>query len=100
MQSVLAVVSSVWIEAERVYSVVSEHRNYSCIHNIDTDPHIPPLEPRSFLPSSLATVGRGVLTPYSPHALSYKRPRPYSGLFQSWGINSEKDLKDNKGMKQ
>lgn len=84
MQSVLALVSSVWIEAERVYSVVSEHRNYSCIHNIATDPHIPPLEPRSFLPSSLATAGRGVLTPYPPHAhltLPTNAPDPILGSF-------------------
>lgn len=84
MQSVLAFVSWVQLVAERVYSVVSEHRNNSCIHNTDTDPHIPPLEASSLLPSSLATVGRGVLTPYSPHAnsraLSHKCPRP-SGYF-------------------
>lgn len=33
----LQFVSSVQLEAERVYSVVSEHRNDSCIHNTDTD---------------------------------------------------------------
>lgn len=27
-------------------------------------------------------------------------PGPNSGLFQYWGINSGKDLEDNKGMKQ
>lgn len=100
MQSVLAVVSSVQLEAERVYSVVSEHRNYSRIHNIDTDPHIPPLEASSLLPSSLATVAGLCSHLTLPMHFPTNAPDPSSGLFQSWGINSEKDLEDNKGMKQ
>lgn len=79
MQSVLAVLSSVQLEAERAYSVVSEHRNDSCIHNMDTDTHIPPCEASSLLPSSLATVGRGVLTSYSPHACSMHFPTNVPG---------------------